>query len=95
MNFRDGSPFSPGPEGAQALEYPRDWTYTLFGRDRETLLGAVREILAGQPFQCEDSKTSRSGKYLSIHIHTRVESEDLRNAWFVALRSHEAVVMVL
>ena len=89
-------PLSGSDEDSTAgLEYPREWTFTLFGKDRSRLLDAARQVLGPEPFHSEDSRTSRGGRYLSLHVHTRVESESVRNALFMALRSHEDVAMVL
>ncbi|MEW6595089.1 MAG: DUF493 domain-containing protein [Thermodesulfobacteriota bacterium] len=81
--------------GRLVLEYPCAWVYKVIGADGEELRAAIREILSGREHLVTPSRTSRSGRYLSLDIEVVVQDEAERNAWYVALKGHPAVVMVL
>ena len=81
--------------GRLILDYPCPWVYKLIGNDGEMLRAAIGEILKGREHLVTPSRTSRSGKYLSLDVEVVVRDEAERNAFHVAFKGHQAVVMVL
>lgn len=81
--------------GRLVLEYPCSWVYKVIGGDGERLRAAIGEILEAREHLVTPSRTSRSGKYLSLDVEVVVRDEAERNAFYVAFKGHAAVVMVL
>ena len=77
------------------IEYPRTWAFKVIGEDPGRILEAIGRVLADREYECEPSNLSRTGKYRSFSLHTRVESEQDRDRVFFALRDDEAVTVVL
>lgn len=82
-------------EGEPVLEYPCSWTYKVIGGEGEGLRVAIAEVMGERYCLVTPSRTSRSGKYQSLDIEVVVRDEAERNALYVALKGHRAVVMVL
>ena len=81
-------------QGAK-LSYPREWEFIIIGTDEGLLKAAVSEILADKKYDLSFSNQSRGGKYISLALKTFVESEEVRNNIYTALRKHAAVKSVL
>ena len=83
------------PDERPKIEYPADWTYQVIGAHEERLRQAVREVAGGRPHVLELSKTSRTGKYVSLKVEVRVRDERERLDVFEALAAHSEVRIVL
>lgn len=77
------------------IEYPCEWTYTIIGWDEEDLRLVVGRLVGDRPHSLRFSRHSSAGKYLSMHLALRVESEDDRNRLFVALQNDPQIKTVL
>ena len=75
--------------------YPCPWIYKVIGRDRERLLAAVAEVLAGRSHSAVPSRSSKGGAYHCLNVETTVESESDRLGLYERLRGHADVIMVL
>ncbi len=80
---------------APAITYPSRWSFTLIGTEEEPVRAAVAEHLGKRDYRLTPSKKSRSGKYISLHLETEVESEAERNRLFAAFKAMPAIKMVL
>ncbi len=77
------------------ITYPCRWTFTLIGTDDKAIRAAAAECLGKIDYRLNPSKKSRSGKYISLHLRTDVESEAERNRLYAALKAMPAITMVL
>ena len=93
----DGS----GPErvGEIRLEYPLDYTFKVMGLAGDDFAEHARRLVervAGTaPAERVVVRQSAQGKYHSVSVVTRLESEDQRRAVYQALYEDERVVYYL
>jgi len=94
------SPLARGGAGAlPALEYPLDYGFTVIGLAAddfpEHARGLVARFVAVLPAEAIGVRRSAGGKYQSVSISVRLESEEQRRAVHRALREDVRVVLVL
>lgn len=77
------------------IAYPCDWTYKVIGEDTGKLRQAINNSIEDERFEVNFSKTSSNGKYFSLNVRIKVESEKQRNKIYQKLKNHSAVKMVL
>jgi putative lipoic acid-binding regulatory protein len=77
------------------LEYPCNWCYKVVAYERAGIEIAVMEILAERPYSLNPSKTSSSGKYISMNLELLVHNEDERTYFYETLKAHQHIKMVL
>lgn len=77
------------------IEYPCDWTYKVIGEDTGKLHKAVNASIKSENFEVTFSNTSSKGKYFSLNVRIKVESEEQRNEVYQRLKNHVDVKMVL
>lgn len=77
------------------IEYPCEWEYRIIGTDEELLKAAAEEILTNRKYNISFANISKTGKYISLSLKTVVETEEIRNNIYIALRSHTAVKSIL
>ena len=77
------------------LTYPRTWTYSVIGTDKERIRALADEVLPNRPYLLEDGRESRGGKYVSLRIEVQVKNEADRDAIFARLKGDDSVKMVL
>jgi uncharacterized protein len=85
----------PEPKNPVKIAYPCEWEYRVISIDEAALRLAISQIMGERKYNVEFSKTSKSGKYVSLAITTFVETEEIRNQLFVAFSKHVAVKHVL
>ena len=83
--------FSEKPE----IEYPCQWGYKLIGKDKEELEASVVEVLGDRAYSVKDGNSSSKGKFHSINMECRVESQEDRDTIFKAFQENDAVKMVI
>ncbi len=76
------------------LEYPCQWSYKIIGCDKEEMQKAVFDIFERE-YEVIPSKSSLSGKYHSLEINTKVQSEEERYRLFFKLKDHKSIRFVL
>jgi putative lipoic acid-binding regulatory protein len=77
------------------MTYPCRWSFTLIGSEEKAMRAAVAECLGDDAYRLTPSRKSRSGKYISLHLNTKVASEAERKRLFAALGAMSAIKMVL
>jgi putative lipoic acid-binding regulatory protein len=77
------------------IEYPCSWEYKIIGKNQEILEAVVAEVINDREYGLVLSKKSKTGKYLSLGVKTRVLDESDRNKIFSDFSNHSAVKMVL
>jgi len=82
-----------GQDDRPEIDYPCDWEWTLVGRDEASLRDAVALVLAGD-YTLRVSRTSRTGKYVSLQLSARVGDEAERLAIGRTLHGHRDVLFV-
>lgn len=77
-----------------SIDYPCRWCYKIIGSDEAKMRAAIADVIAGA---CEitASRSSATGKYVSLNIVVQVENEQSRIAVYEALCKHPSVKMVL
>ena len=91
----------PGPADAPApaLEYPLDYTFKIMGLAADDFAEHARRLVArvvGQaPAERVRVRTSAGGKYHSVSVAVRLESEAQRRAVYQLLFDDERVVFYL
>jgi putative lipoic acid-binding regulatory protein len=84
-----------GDQDRPEIDYPVEWTYKVVGRDEERLRAAIVGAVGGAEHTIRSSNRSSAGKYLSLELVVRVESEERRLAIGNALHVHADVKFVL
>ena len=79
----------------QVVEYPCQWSYRIIGQNETLIRNAVTECMKKATYQLTASKTSHSGKYISLNLEIMVLNEDARNKIYIDLKSMSCVKMVL
>lgn len=85
------------------ISYPCPWTYKVVGADEDDVRRAVKVMLevcldrggGERAFELGVSRTSSSGKYVSLNLTLEVANEDERDALYAGLKDCPEVLMVL
>jgi len=77
------------------IKYPCPWGYKVIGLDEQALRAAVHDCLPDIDPQLTVSRTSASGKYVSLNLTVTVTDETHRNAVFAALANHVDIRLVI
>lgn len=84
-----------GEERKLELEYPCSWEYKIVGEEKEKLKAAIHSVILERAHTLKHSKTSKTGKYVSLNLSLIVQHEDERTFIFEALKAHQDIKMVL
>ncbi|WP_242346197.1 HP0495 family protein [Anaeromyxobacter terrae] len=89
---------SQGPP-APALDYPVDYTFKIMGRAADDFAEYARRLVArivgDAPPERVRVRASSGGKYHSVSVAVRLDSEDQRRAVYQVLWEDERVVYYL
>jgi len=77
------------------INYPCKWLYKVIGFDRKKLHQALLEIVSDDSCDISFSNSSRTGKYHCLNLEVTVQSEEIRNSIYMALKAHPQVKIVL
>lgn len=77
------------------IDYPCSWSYRLIGVSEDTIIEAVQDILKEKDYTLEASNASKSGKYISMNLLTKVMNEQERLDIFHAFKQHKKIHYVL
>jgi putative lipoic acid-binding regulatory protein len=77
-----------------SIDYPCRWFYKAIGSDEAKMRAAIADVIAGD-WEITASRSSTTGKYVSLNIAVQVENEQRRIAIYEALRKEPSVKMVL
>ncbi len=77
------------------IKYPCYWGYKIIGNNQTSLEMVAAEVVNDREYNLVLSKQSKTGKYVSLEIKTRVLDESDRNKIFSDFNDHPAVKMVL
>jgi len=75
--------------------YPCIWSYQVIGVDEALLRAAVLEVVGDLPHTLRPGNVSKGGKYRSLGLEARVETELERLRIFECLSKHPAIRFVL
>jgi len=88
----------PAASGAR-LEYPLDYGFTIIGLAGDDFPEHARRLVArfvvDVPAEAVSVRASAGGKYHSVSVSVRLETEEQRRAVYRALHEDERVVFVL
>lgn len=82
-------------ETNQKLKYPRDYHCKVIGWGKDGVRKAVEKIVGKREYQLNFSKYSSGGKYVSMKLSVRVESERIRDDLHKSLNRHDNVKLVI
>ena len=77
------------------ITYPTNWGFKLIGRDKETLLACIKEVMGDKKHLCSVGNASRTGKFHSYNASCEVESQEERDRLFKYFQDHDDVDMVI
>jgi putative lipoic acid-binding regulatory protein len=77
-----------------SIDYPCLWLYKVIGSDEAKMRAAIADVIAGA-WEITASRSSATGKYLTLNVAVQVEKEETRIAIYEALRKEPSVKMVL
>ena len=77
------------------IEYPCEWGYKIIGTDKIKLEATVFDIVGTRAYKTKGGNTSSKGKFHSLSMSCRVESQGDRDAIFKAFQEHDDVKMVI
>ncbi|NPA50064.1 MAG: DUF493 domain-containing protein [Epsilonproteobacteria bacterium] len=73
------------------LTYPRDWEFTIIGRDKDKIEDAIKEVLKDKEHTFSFSKVSKNGKFSSYRAKCEVETEEERDNLYKNFGDHKDV----
>jgi uncharacterized protein len=76
------------------IDYPCRWVYKVIGPDEARMRAAIAEVIPGG-WEITASRSSTTGKYLSLDVTVQVEDEASRLSIYEALRKDPSVKVVL
>ncbi|MFP4013667.1 MAG: DUF493 family protein, partial [Chitinispirillaceae bacterium] len=50
------------------IDYPCEWTYTIIGKDPNLMRAAVGSVIQPGTYTVDESRISRTGKYMSLSV---------------------------
>jgi putative lipoic acid-binding regulatory protein len=77
------------------IEYPTRWGFKLIGRDKDSLLACIKEVMGEKEHLCSVGNVSRKRKFHSYNASRMVESQEERDRLFQCFQQHEDVEMVI
>jgi len=77
------------------IEYPCRWSYRIIGSDEKALRKAISECVEGTDHQVSLSKSSSTGRYISLNLDALVHSEEVRLKIYHFLAGQASVKIVL
>ena len=77
------------------IEYPCQWSYRVIGTSEYELRQAASECIDVPEVDISLSNHSAKGTYISLNIAVQVQSELMRDCFFMALKDHPAVKFIL
>ena len=95
----DGDRAESASEYGVKLEYPLDYTFKIIGLARDDFAEHARRVVErlvrAAPAELVSVRQSAQGKYHSVSVVARLESEEQRRAVYQALYEDERVVYYL
>jgi uncharacterized protein len=96
--MRDGEP-TAGEPARPLIEYPLDYTFKIMGLAgddfAEHARRVVERVVGSAPAERVTVRTSAGGKYHSVSVVARLDTEEQRRAVYQALWTDERVVYYL
>jgi putative lipoic acid-binding regulatory protein len=95
-----GGATTPGGQQVPELTYPTDYAFKVIGRQEADFAGYVRQLFAGlmgtdiDPGSVSEHP-SRQGKYVSVEVRVRLESEAQRRSIYARLHQEPRIVLYL
>src|SRR5580698_4996417 len=86
---------SPGTKLPPEVQYPCWWTYAIVGPDEEDLRLAAGEVAKNTQHRVLFSKISAQKKFVSLHVEIHVASQDERDRYFEAFKTHPHIRYVI
>lgn len=86
---------TPEPPRRAHIEYPCSWPYRLLGEDEAALRAAIAQVIEDREHTIEVGNSSRTGRYLSLHLQVIVQDEPDRNGLLRGLQLNADVKYVL
>lgn len=77
------------------IQYPCEWEFTVIGAKEPMMRDAVAVVFFCKEYNVEFSKKSKAGKYVSLCVKVKVNSEDERHELCALLAKQPAIKMVL
>ncbi|MCI0573793.1 MAG: DUF493 domain-containing protein [Myxococcaceae bacterium] len=101
-NVGDGpaGPRGDGPQQVPVLEYPTDYAFKIIGHQEADFVEYVRQLfgrLMGQelPASAISLQPSSKGKYVSVEVRVRLDSEAQRRSIYAQLHGEPRIVLYL
>ncbi|CAA6800964.1 MAG: Proposed lipoate regulatory protein YbeD [uncultured Sulfurovum sp.] len=77
------------------IEYPCEWGYKLIGKDKTKLEACIFDIVGDRAYKTKRGNSSSKGKFHSLNMTCKVESQLDRDKIFKAFSDHIDVKMVI
>jgi len=83
-----------GKDQKVCIDYPCRWIYKVIGSDEAGMRSAIADVIT---CDCDVavSRSSATGKYLTLDVSLQVEDEARRLAFYEALCNHPSIKLVL
>jgi putative lipoic acid-binding regulatory protein len=82
-------------QGKANIDFPCEWTYTVIGLEKNLIISAIKSIVGERPHLITESKSSKTGKYVSLHLQMTVLHREEFDGFYALLGKHEAIKMVM
>ncbi len=77
------------------IDYPCVWQYKIIGQERQTIQAALSQELGDAPYSLSASRSSKTGKYISLNLELTVHDEEERLHLYKVLKADPSIKLVL
>lgn len=83
------------PRQALQIDYPCPWVYRLLGESEAAIRAAIAVVVQEREHAIAIGRSSRGGRYLSVHLRLVVTSDGDRTTILSALQTHSSIRYIL
>jgi putative lipoic acid-binding regulatory protein len=77
------------------LTYPREWEFTVIGRDKEKVEEAIKEVLKDKEHNFKFGNLSKNGKFSSYKAKCTVDTKEERDEIYKKFGNHQDIDYIL
>jgi putative lipoic acid-binding regulatory protein len=77
------------------IEYPCRWNYKAVGKDKFELKREISSAILEHDFEITSSKSSKTGKFISLNVDVLVNSDEQRREIYQTLAGLKCVLQVV
>jgi uncharacterized protein len=77
------------------IDFPCEWSYKIFGTDKNKLENAISEVLKQNPYQIVKATKSSKGNYISLTIKLIIKNQSELDDFYHKFSAQKDIKIVL